>query len=97
MLTTVRRGRATNRTIDNTTDDAGLSCALAVDGQGRFHVAYTVKDVGVRYAVRVDGTWEHSNVLIAEDTDEYIALGVEADGTPHILFQSGHDLMHATF
>ena len=95
VLARVAGNRVTKRLVDGG-DGAGTAVGLGFDTMGNAHIAYTVMDVGVRYA-RGTTEFEVSDVMTAPDTDEYVAIGLEPDGTPHVLFQSGTQLMHATF
>lgn len=96
VMARVSEGEAELELVDDT-DGAGTATGIAVTSGGQIAIAYTVTDVGVRYAVATGEGWEISDVATAEDTDEHVALGLRADGTPHILFQMGTALMHATF
>ncbi len=95
VLARIDGERVTHQLIDDT-EGAGTAVGLAIEPDGTVHIAYTVSDVGVRYATGND-TFEISDVVTAEDSDEYIAIGVGPDGTPHLLFKMGTRLMHGTF
>jgi hypothetical protein len=95
VLARVSGQRVTMQMVDDG-EGAGTAVGLAIQDDGTVHIAYTVADVGVRYAVGQDD-FEISDVATAQDTDEYVAIGVTPDGTPHLLFQMGTNLMHATF
>jgi len=56
---------------------------LAVDAEGRPHVAYATRGGGLQYAVREPGGWRTETAV---EGGARLALAVDGDGAPHLAF-----------
>ncbi|MBD3334382.1 MAG: hypothetical protein GF355_02600, partial [Candidatus Eisenbacteria bacterium] len=87
---------------DQSSDDNGIKPELAVDGSGRPHIIYWVRDPAneVRYAHQgIEGAWTIEVVPLPGPA--YVLdhdLAVDRDGNPHISFRNSDldELVHIT-
>lgn len=77
----------------------GLDASICVDSQGNIHLGYrtgSYPENGVNYAIFDGSSW--TKTVLATDTRgvREINIAVDHQGTPHLVFSEGDDLIHAT-
>ena len=81
-------------------DDDGIVghySAIALDDDGRVHIAYNVEDssgtsIGLRHAVQTGGGWAIRDVAIGTNLGRFPALAVDSTGTPHVTYNLADDI-----
>ena len=68
------------------TSDSGAASVLRFDAEFNAHIAYTTPNTGVLYAVERNGLWRVLTVKDVLVANQYIAMDLDANGMPHILF-----------
>ena len=68
-----------------TTDASDEAPSLALDGNGKAHIAFTRAGAGIYYATNASGGWV-ATLLTSDDADQQPTLAVDGAGTVHIAF-----------
>lgn len=73
--------------------DVGHYSAIAVDGDGVVHIAYTEESsrtpIGLRYANNAARAWSTESVTTGNGIGAFPSLAVDGDGVPYITFNTG--------
>ena len=78
-----------------TTDVSYDATSLALDGNGKAHIALTRGSSGIYYATNASGSWVATR-LTSDDADAQPTVAVDAAGTVHVAFvRSGIGLYYA--
>lgn len=76
--------------------DVGMYSALAVDREGAYQIAYyDSSDKALRYAFRRKSDKQWFKMSVDEDAGTFVSLAVDAQGRPHMAYNSSKGLRHA--
>ena len=77
-----------NSTVDDSSNNVGDYCSLALDPQGYAHISYLVGSQGIRYATNAGGAWD--KVWVDDDGRYQTSILLDQDGYVYIAYMAWH-------